>query len=497
MIKKVVLSLVLIMCLLSTQGSSLVSATDTLTPEDFLEISWSKTIDFFDYARSYASAHNLTPPSSDMHAYVHLTYINVGALQVLSWGLSNITTGTTTLTIPTQTTLMHFTTQNESRHVVTVSSFVMLLAFNDTAESAYPGSPDVNDTLYASFSLGYDLGSMLPGSRFPELTCSSSYIPLTHSDDLLNWHWGMRYVNLTAFWWRIYIDPANPRYEAMFPFAMAVYDELTFTYNLTINPEMHTAKLIENHVIGRVRDFWRFRWTPIPPHLSGLHYNSTGCYLLDGSFVSDETVYNYLTARKISMSVINFQTTFLADRETYSKSGDGQNATDNDVDVSDSYVSTYTDTGEKVVNASFGAKETYNLFNYTADPGETAYQTYHAVTRTCRIRGYARNPIFTRHLWLMRFFPLFVAHMYKPLYNRARTHFTNMTRADYFYAISYPTYSGYRVEHDPTYTVYFSGVVIPEFPTQTLFVLALVLATFIAILSKLSRHTGARGRKYS
>jgi len=29
-----------------------------------------------------------------------------------------------------------------------------------------------------------------------------------------------------------------------------------------------------------------------------------------------------------------------------------------------------------------------------------------------------------------------------------------MTKANYFYLIAYPTYSGYRVVHDPTFTVY-------------------------------------------
>jgi hypothetical protein len=35
-----------------------------------------------------------------------------------------------------------------------------------------------------------------------------------------------------------------------------------------------------------------------------------------------------------------------------------------------------------------------------------------------------------------------------------------MTYADYFYIISYPTYDGYRIEHDPLYTAYFAA--IPE-----------------------------------
>jgi hypothetical protein len=29
-----------------------------------------------------------------------------------------------------------------------------------------------------------------------------------------------------------------------------------------------------------------------------------------------------------------------------------------------------------------------------------------------------------------------------------------MSRANYFYIIAYPEYSGYRIEHDPTFTAY-------------------------------------------
>jgi hypothetical protein len=40
------------------------------------------------------------------------------------------------------------------------------------------------------------------------------------------------------------------------------------------------------------------------------------------------------------------------------------------------------------------------------------------------------------------------------LYQEAKERITDMTRADYLYIISYPTYSGYKIEHDPTYTAY-------------------------------------------
>jgi hypothetical protein len=289
------------------QGSMMAFAADTLTPVDFQETSWSKTIDFFDYVRAYAAAYGFnTSGLADVNAFTQLTYINVGALQVLSWGLANITANDTVLTIPTQTTLMHFRTQNETRHAITSSSFVMLMAFNDSAGSLYPDSPDVGDTLYASFTLGYNLSSAFPEGVFPPLDCVSQYIPLTHPD-LLHWHWGMKYTNLTAFWWRVFINPLLPHFD-LFPVAMTVYDELTFTCDLTIDPLTHTATLTENHVIGRMRDLWLFNW--LLPALSP-HLNSTGTYLLNGNLAENETIYQFLDEQAIKMSIIDFQTTFL------------------------------------------------------------------------------------------------------------------------------------------------------------------------------------------
>jgi hypothetical protein len=32
-----------------------------------------------------------------------------------------------------------------------------------------------------------------------------------------------------------------------------------------------------------------------------------------------------------------------------------------------------------------------------------------------------------------------------------------MSRANYFYIIAYPEYSGFRVEHDPTFTAYIAA----------------------------------------
>lgn len=103
----------------------------------------------------------------------------------------------------------------------------------------------------------------------------------------------------------------------------------------------------------------------------------------------------------------------------------------------------------------FGAKETYKLYNYTADPTETSYATYNATARTAKIAGFAHQVgLFQYQIGLLKFLPLVVVNMYPQLYDRAKETIANMSRANYFYIIAYPTYSGYRVVHDPTLTVY-------------------------------------------
>jgi len=435
----------------TTTGIMPATAADTLEPSDFNQKSWSKTIDFFDYVRAYASAHGKTPPPANWHAYLYLTYINTGGLQVLYGGLANITTGPFALTIPIQTFMEHYKTKENKTDVIMASSFLMLLAYNESADSIHSGSPDKNDTLYASFSLGRDLSEYFGDSTPPRLNSETTIIPLTSSPDGLQWHWGMRYTNLTAIWWRIYIDPLNPRHDLL-PIAVTVYDELTFTYNLTINPSSGNATLTANYIIGKMKNLWLLNWFFLG---FTLHYNSTGCYLLNGVKYSNETIYQFLHRHGIRMSIVLFQSSVLLDRTTYSNSN-GQNVTDEDVFVSDASISTYSDDNEKIFETSFGSKETYNLYNYTEDPTETSYDTYNALTRTCRRVGFARNPIFDVHTSLMRFIPLVVAHMDPPLYEEAKDHLLNMTYSDYFYIVSYPTYDGYRVEHDPTFTAYYS-----------------------------------------
>jgi len=432
------------------------AAADSLKPDDFKLENFSKVIDFFDFARTHAASAGKPVPPANWHAYLYQTYINLSGFQLYYSGLINITAGPEgALTIPVQSFIEHYKTP-QGKDVLTSSSFIMLLAFNETLASKYANSPDVNDKLYASFSLGWDITNMTGISRKPDLDSKATIIPLTSSPDKLEWNWGMRYTNLTAIWWLMDIDPINPDYERNFPVAVTTYDELTFMYKLTINPADNTAKVTASYVIGRMTNLWvvyKWVWLLFIPVPVFAHLNSTGTYYaLNGTRISNETIYQFLERQNIKMSIVLFQNSLVLNYATES-TFNNQNVTDAEVNVSSGAISTEAG-NERIFEADFGTKKQYKLYNYTADTDEATFDTYDSVTKTAARHGYAKNPLFSMHVALLRYIPLIVKHIAPSLYQQAKDRMLNMTYADYFYLISYPTYSGFKIEHDPTYTAY-------------------------------------------
>jgi len=473
---KTLLGIFLILCITSTASLLPFASADTLATTDFTQESWSKTVDYFNYLRLHAAFTGRPLPPVSWHAWTYMAYVNTGGFQLLYAGLQNITFGTVTFTIPAQTFLMHYKTENTSTDVVTASSFLMLMAFNETTTTLFPDSPDVNDVLYSSISFGVDLTAYLGNATKPELSSKTMVSPLTESNNGTRWTWGMRYTNLTAIWWRTFINPSNPHYVSI-PVAITRYDELGFSYVLTINKDTHKAELTENHVIGRMRDLW-IPWT-------WSYYNFTGHYGLGGlaKYPDNETIYSFLSEEKIQMSIIQYQTTMLINHSTQSKSGT-QNVTDNDVDVSNTDVLTTSDSGEKVFDASFGTKKTYRLYNYTTDQSESTYNNYTAVTRTSKIRGFAFNAVISNNVAFLKFVPYALKDMDDTSYSYYQDHtmMLNVTGANYLYIISYPTYSGYRVVHDPTYTMYYAPTAAAP-PTGIYGLIALVLIIAIIVVA--------------
>jgi hypothetical protein len=107
-----------------------------------------------------------------------------------------------------------------------------------------------------------------------------------------------------------------------------------------------------------------------------VYYNSTGTYGMLGRKLSNDTIHDYIRDNGLKMSIINFQTSVIADHETYSQTQAGQNVTDTETEVTDTSIDTYADDGERIFKADFSTKKNYKLYNYTANPAETTFDTY-------------------------------------------------------------------------------------------------------------------------
>jgi len=471
----------LLICIALTSAIVPFVSAESLEKDDFEKESFAKTIDFYDYVRAYASLHGVQTPEGfeNWHANMYMTYVNKSGLQLLYAGLEDVTTDESTyLRIPMQSFIMHYKTNEQKRDVILASTFLMLMAYNETASTTeIANSPDTSDLLYASFSLGFDLSSL--GKTLPVLNSKTDAIPLASSNGGLEWTWGMKYTNLTALWWRTWIDPENPHFDNSWPLALTVYDELTFKYSLRIDPSAGTAVLSEDHVIGRMRHLFvgliPFAW---------VYYNSTASYGMLGRKLSDDTIYDYIDDNELKMSIISLQTSITADHETYTATQDGQNVADSEITVSDGSVATYIDDGEKISQTDFGTKRTYRLYDYVANPDEETFSEYQSTARTAAIPGFAGNGgLFANHIGLMRFLPLVVVHMYPALFQKAVSTISDMSRANYFCIVAYPEYGGFRIEHDPVITAYIAAEQNNIGGAGGLFLLLTLIAVVAAIVA--------------
>src|SRR2546425_12323687 len=115
------------------------SNASTVNNGDFQAQSFSKVVDWYDYARQYAANNNLPQPNATEHAYIYTNYVNVGGFQLFYAGLVNATHNGTFVTIPIQTFFEHFKTVG-GKDAITASSFISLVSFNESNADPYPNS---------------------------------------------------------------------------------------------------------------------------------------------------------------------------------------------------------------------------------------------------------------------------------------------------------------------------------------------------------------------
>jgi hypothetical protein len=257
---------------------------------------------------------------------------------------------------------------------------------------------------------------------------------------------------LNAIWWKVNVNPYLPPgiFDPNSPRGLAQYTELTFNYNLAIDPSSKTVTLTESYTIGRMTDLWLFSPTP------ALHLDPTGTYYLNGSRASTQNIYQFLQVNQFKLSIVNSQKTILATHTVSDQDSSGASVdSDNATNVSNSAITTKADDSEKVFVSDFSTKPTYRLYNYTSDPTETSSTTYNVNTRTVQRTPWGGNPVFWFQNRLLGFLPLFVAQVDPGLIRDAKAGLVNFASSDYLYVISYPTWSGYRLNNDPEFYAYF------------------------------------------
>ncbi len=419
----------------------------TVSNGDFQSQSFSKVVDWYDYVRQYAANNNLPAPNATEHAYIYTNYINVGGFQLFYAGLVNATHNGTFVTIPIQTFFEHFKTIG-GKDAITASSFISLVSFNESSTDLYPNSPDRTDTVYASFSLGVNL-TAITGHKLPGYVASSQVTPLTQVDSQ-HYTWGLKYTNLNAIWWRVNPDPFIPTADLVTPRGFAQYSELSFNYALAIDPISKTATLTTSYTIGRMTDLYILSPTP------AVHFNATGTYNLSGSQINTQNIYQFLQSKQLKISIVLANKAILAGTITNKDDSGASVDNSNSTDVTHTAVNTNASDGDKVFKADFGVKSKYQLYNYTADSSENTAFPYNVNVRTVNVNAWAGNPVFWFQNRFMGFLPLFVANVDPGLIKEAKAGLVNFTVSDYLYIISYPTWGGYKIVHDPDYTAFYT-----------------------------------------
>jgi hypothetical protein len=429
---------------INSVGAISTQASDTITATDFGEGNWSKSIDLFAYARQNAEAVGGNPPPDNWTSETIVNYINQNGVEVLYMGMAGIDFGQAKYQLPLQSIVERFNT-TKGEPAMTASSFLMLMAFNDTKTSKYPGSPDKGDNLWASFSQGTDYSALLEG-KTPKLTTSVTTTPLKVNGD--EYTWGMTYKDLAAIWWNVAGE--GPK---LLPAAFCIYDELGFNYRLIFNKVEGTAKLFVTYEIGEMRDLWTMSRASLIPTI--VHYNNTGTYNLRQQKIGSETLHGFLEKNKISMSILMSQRTWVAEKNV-TNSLNGSTSAAEGAEVSNGSVQSTTPDGQKVFEVNFGEKKTYKL---ETNDGE---KTYDAITRIADVKYYTNNPLLKTQNAILLYTNALLLHIAPVKYTEMAKVLANSTKADYLYITSYPTYSGYKVIHDPVYTAYTPKPQAPE-----------------------------------
>lgn len=349
------------------------------------------------------------------------SYVNVGDFQafLIAFNEFNHTDGTQMIA-PYQLFGMHFITP-EDQEVFIGAIFAFLLVTNDTYQPD-DNLPDVGN------EPAWYVVPMANSTTWPEYTPAVEPIPATK---LANNHYrfGMHYYNLTCrivdantaigFWLTLAV-----------PIMEVVISELTIQYDIVIDDvtgEVHAESL---YTIGQVKEM----------NYLGFDQNP--------SDIIDETM---------EISAVHFLSVFASNSTLVGSTTGTTIVSPTDTTPMDENVSIQVGAGERAFDIGFGRE--YDLINETT--GETVSSGLTALNTLLGVR--LSDLILV--LWQAPLSAWLFAHMSYGLSTRMQSTFptvsgmvanvtSTFTNTNWWYAVTFPTWNGLRVEQDPVYVAY-------------------------------------------
>ncbi len=382
-----------------------------------------KDITGHEFTEEYWTSGAITNTTADgTVASFTMSYVSSNNVQAFLVAMNSVTKNTSVGTLPWQMFGMHYYTPGGSENFL-VAVLAFLLAFNDTNGNGMPDHG--NEPTY--YIIPFGAGDALKNETqnyMPEVTP----IPAQKLGEG-HYKFGMTYKNLYA---KI-VDASNIIsfwISAALPIYIARFSELSVTYDITIDPKTKTAKAESFYTIGQVDRLW-------------LWGKDVGREALPDNF--GISAVHYLTTFASTYSVVDAAGTKVVpninkplDQNLTLRIGKDERA------MVIGYGSTFDLKNESSGQYVQQGKQAYNML-VAARPGDAwlvAWQAGFTLDVLCTIayglskdiRGKYTSPL--------------------DLYNKGRTDFW---KAAMWYGVSFPSWKGFRVEHDPSYTAFFGA----------------------------------------
>ncbi|TXT55817.1 MAG: conserved exported protein of unknown function [Candidatus Thorarchaeota archaeon] len=350
------------------------------------------------------------------------SYVGVDDFQAFLIAFNNVTIDENTqLMLPYQLFGMHYQTP-ENKEVFIGAIFAFLLVHNETYGDN--DLPDVGNE---------DAWYIVPVTRnlpWDDVTPTVEAIPVTKMADN-HYRFGMRYTDLVA---RVVSANSESGFVASLglPLMTALFSEFVIEYDIIINPD-GTVEAETLYTIGQVERIKALWWELDPfeiisdtMEISAVHYLSV--------FTSEYNVTSTSTGNTIEPPT-------------------STNPLDENLTI------TVGNNSERAFDIGMGRE--YQLINETSDPWDVISASETALNS---LLG-ARKSDFILIAWQAPFSAWLFAHMAYGLSERVRNTYnsvgalvnnagTAFHNSQWWYAVTFPEWNGYRVQQDPVYTAY-------------------------------------------